>query len=280
MEWRCEWCGKPHEEDDPPCDNCGHGKFEKAVVRQTDLASEAGPEMTLVWVCPDCGREHPKNAPPCSRCGNTKLEQRRQRVDDEELSAPGYLDLVTPRYLAAVSVTLLVATVFVLGFTGVVDIPGFDRGGVPDVDSVPGNATTADDIDLAAVEESYVTTLNERLQQQGTQSLQRSKALDEIATWVNQESIKAQVTDGQGVDGERLRDLVLDECRTIRRDTGQQVLFVNVSGEETPEQVGEQLATRMLENGRFGPADDENVFGVDVHYLNGELRVHQFVCTR
>jgi hypothetical protein len=280
MEWRCEWCGKPHEENDPPCDNCGHGKFEEAVVRQTDLASDDGPETTLVWVCTDCGREHPKNAPPCSRCGNTKLEKQRQRVDDEDLSAPGYLDLVTPRYLAAVSVVLLAAVVFVLGYTGVVDVPGIDQGGVPDVEDVPGNATTAGEIDLAAVEESYVTTLNERLQQQGDQGLQRSTTLDEIATWINQESVKAQSTGRVDIDGERLRDLLFDECRTINSDTAQQVLFVNVTGEETPEQVGERVATRMLENSQFGPADTENTLGVDVHYLDGELYVRQFVCTK
>ena len=70
MEWRCEWCGKPHEENDPPCDACGHGSFERAVV-------PTGPEgdgETLLWICPECGREHVRNNPPCSRCGNMNLE--------------------------------------------------------------------------------------------------------------------------------------------------------------------------------------------------------------
>jgi len=258
MEWRCEWCGKPHEEDDPPCDNCGHGKFEKAVVRQTDLAGEEGPETTLVWVCTDCGREHPKNAPPCSRCGNTKLEKQRQRVDDNDLSAPGYLDLVTPRYLAAVGVTLVVAAVFVLGVAGVVDLPGFGQGGVPDVDAA---------------------SLNERLREQGDGDLERNDRLDEIATWVNQQSIKSQAADGQRVDGDRLGDLLFDECRTVDRDTNQQFLFVDIGENETATAVGERLAARMLENDRFGPTDTENAFGVDVHYLDGQLYVRQFVCT-
>ncbi|MFC7058003.1 hypothetical protein [Halovenus salina] len=86
MEWRCEWCGKPHEEDDPPCDNCGHGQFEKAVVRQTDLSEEGSQEATIVWVCPDCGREHPKHAPPCSRCGNPT-----QRNSANMLTSPNCL---------------------------------------------------------------------------------------------------------------------------------------------------------------------------------------------
>jgi len=85
MEWRCEWCGKPHEEDDPPCDNCGHGSFERAVVRRTDLGG-SDPDTTTVWVCTACGREHTKHAPPCSRCNNADLEQREKRVDESNLT--------------------------------------------------------------------------------------------------------------------------------------------------------------------------------------------------
>jgi ribosomal protein L37AE/L43A len=83
MEWRCEWCGKPHEENDPPCDNCGHGKFEKAVVRQ---GSAGDANSTVVWVCTDCGREHTRHSPPCSRCNNATLERREKTVSDEELT--------------------------------------------------------------------------------------------------------------------------------------------------------------------------------------------------
>jgi len=78
MKWRCEWCGKPHERNDPPCEECGHHSFEKAVV-------PAAPEREgapTVWACTACGREHPRNNPPCSRCGNMALEQREQSVDD------------------------------------------------------------------------------------------------------------------------------------------------------------------------------------------------------
>lgn len=88
MEWRCEWCGKPQEENDPPCDNCGHGKFEKAVVREKSLDSDVN--STVVWVCTACGREHTKNSPPCSRCNNAKLERQRKEITDENLTTlPG-----------------------------------------------------------------------------------------------------------------------------------------------------------------------------------------------
>jgi hypothetical protein len=88
MEWRCEWCGKPHEENDPPCDNCGHGSFEKAVVRGP--AAESGPDSTVVWACTECGREHTKNSPPCSRCNNATLERQRKEITEENLTeVPG-----------------------------------------------------------------------------------------------------------------------------------------------------------------------------------------------
>lgn len=88
MEWRCEWCGKPHDSDDPPCDNCGHGKFEKAIVRQP--AETDGPRSTTVWVCTACGREHTKHSPPCSRCGNATLEREQKVITEEDLTdGPG-----------------------------------------------------------------------------------------------------------------------------------------------------------------------------------------------
>lgn len=79
MEYRCEWCGKPHAEDDPPCDNCGHGSFERAVVPAAPEGDADGP---AVWVCTDCGREHPRNNPPCSRCNGMDFERRTQTFDD------------------------------------------------------------------------------------------------------------------------------------------------------------------------------------------------------
>jgi len=81
MKWRCEWCGKPHEENDPPCGNCGHGTFERAVVQQ---ANEQ--DSTTVWVCTDCGREHTKHSPPCSRCGTATLERREKVITEENLT--------------------------------------------------------------------------------------------------------------------------------------------------------------------------------------------------
>lgn len=85
MEWRCEWCGKPHESDDPPCDNCGNGQFERAV-RPVAPEGEGGP---TVWICTECGRDHPRNNPPCSRCGGMELEKREQTYEEGDAIGPG-----------------------------------------------------------------------------------------------------------------------------------------------------------------------------------------------
>lgn len=279
MEWRCEWCGKPHEENDPPCDNCGHGQFEEAIVRRTDLAGEDGPETTLVWVCTDCGREHPKHAPPCSRCGNTTLEKQEQRVAESELTAPGYLDLMTPRYLAALGLTLAVATVVVLGFVGVLDLPGFDQGGVPEVEGVPGNETAAGSVALDEVEAAYVTAVNQHREDAGDPQLQRSDSLDEIATFYHQEFIRWQLAGGDPPDGETATDLLLEDCRT---DRGTSLEFhdlrISANGTESPSELGEALADELRNDERLSVAGSADAVGVDTHYVDGQLLLGQFVC--
>jgi len=264
MEWRCEWCGKPHEENDPPCDNCGHGKFEKAVVRQTDLG-DGESDPALVWVCTECGREHPKNSPPCSRCGNISLEQRRQEIDEAELSAPGYLDLLTPQYLAAVGVALVLGVVFVLGVTGVVDVPGFGSSGVPAVENVPGNATHSGAVSLAAVEDGFTADLNDRLAAAGEES-QRNGDLDAVARYLNQQSVRAEF----GSDTERrvddsVREVASEACgQTQPSAVGPVVLEQDSGATPSATSLGEGLAEEFL--GTVGsPAVVDGQLGVDVH---------------
>lgn len=111
MKYRCEWCGKPHERNDPPCDNCGHHSFERAVVPKSP---EETPEE-YVWVCPECGRVHPRNSPPCSRCGHMQLEKRSQDyLDPGEVGGGTWQDAVEwwqVGLVLAVVVALLVLVV-------------------------------------------------------------------------------------------------------------------------------------------------------------------------
>ena len=152
MKWRCEWCGKPHEEDDPPCDNCGHGSFEKAIVREPSYETvDTGP--TYVWACPNCDREHVKNSPPCSRCGNPDLEKVEQDYADVErdLETPSWLEVAKP-YAPVFLVAAVVIALFATGIVPLSAIPGLGTPDPPEAPDAPGNGSEAAGIDLEAVE--------------------------------------------------------------------------------------------------------------------------------
>jgi ribosomal protein L40E len=330
MEWRCEWCGKPHAEDDPPCDNCGHGSFERAVVRRTDLAGgdpdtmtvwvctacgrehpkhsppcsrcnngtleqrekrvdesnltdgpnstdtgsgDIGAEETTVWVCTACGREHPKHAPPCSRCGNADLERETRTVSEAETTAPGYRDLVTPRYLAVLVATLALAALLALGATGTVDLPGFPDNSVPSVDNVPGNGTAAGDLSLSEAETAYLGALGDRRAGAGLTRLDRGDRLDEIARYYNQRRVKQVFDRGSVPDDDELRGLLGSDCSPAR--------FVSNSlpvGTDGPDGVGERLADSVGTGSPPMLADADRI-GVDFHSADGTLFVTQVVCS-
>lgn len=73
MEWRCASCGEPHRRNNPPCRECGHLQFERAVVR-------------LEWECDDCGTLADSDRTACERCGGeslTRLHERTAQPDPE-----------------------------------------------------------------------------------------------------------------------------------------------------------------------------------------------------
>ncbi|WP_306058066.1 hypothetical protein [Natronococcus wangiae] len=166
MKWRCTWCGKPHAEDDPPCDACGHNTFEKAVVRRE---GEAPPRTetvdtgtTYVWVCPNCGREHVRYNPPCARCGEHDLEKTEQTYDsvDRDLDVPGWLEVAKP-YVPAFAVIGLVALLFAAGIVSPSILPGIGHPSPPDA---PGDGTEVAGIDLEETE----LLVHERLESERT----------------------------------------------------------------------------------------------------------------
>ncbi|QFU83780.1 hypothetical protein [Natronorubrum aibiense] len=155
MKWRCTWCGKPHAENDPPCENCGHNTFEKAVVREGDEPTVPRTETvdtgtTYVWQCPNCGRQHVKNNPPCSRCGNPDLEKTEQAYDDvdRDLETPSWLEVARP-YAPILLVFGVVVALFATGIIPLSIIPGL---GAPSPPDAPGEGTQAAGIDLEATE--------------------------------------------------------------------------------------------------------------------------------
>jgi hypothetical protein len=271
MDWRCEWCGKPHAENDPPCDNCGHGTFERAVVPVADDGEGVGSKST-VWVCTECGREHTKHTPPCSRCGNEELVRQRQEVDDEELVAPGYLDLVTPRYVLALVGVLAVAAVFVLGLAGVISVPGFGNS-VPGVANVPGNATAADTVSLSDVEAGYLGALNDRRGGDAA-ALSRNDRLDEVAAFVNQRVVKSRYGDGQLPSRERIGELIGGSCeRGATLSTG--------SVRPGPDATAGDITTALIEEGGISTdvRPEATRIGIDTHTApDGTVYLTQIIC--
>lgn len=278
MDWRCEWCGKPHEANDPPCDNCGHGSFEKAVVRQPGEAAD--PDSTTVWVCTECGRTHAKHSPPCSRCGNHELVRERQRVHDDELAAPSYLDLLTPRYALGLLAVLALGAVFVLGLTGTIALPGFGAD-VPTIEDVPGEGETVDGLALSTVEDEYVSGLNERRRGAGGANLTRDDALDDAAQFLTHRSMIDRYTDRTPPDVAGIRDALTTACADAERV---EPAFVTLDGANRTEPFASEraLADALLDErfrGSEPDGDERSVTGVDVHVSpDGTVVLAQLSC--
>jgi len=179
VKWRCPTCGKPHERNDPPCDNCGHHTLERAVVPQPQ-AEESHEQF--VWACSSCGRHHQRNNPPCSRCGGATFEKKPLEYGEIESpgDTPGYLELVGRQELAAVVVVVALVAIGVLGFLGVLQIPGITPQPEPTVEDAPGDPSRLGSVNLSTVEAGILTGIDDR--RDGT-VLQRSTALDEVATY-------------------------------------------------------------------------------------------------
>ncbi|MFC7058002.1 hypothetical protein [Halovenus salina] len=171
--------------------------------------------------------------------------------------------------------TLAVASVVVLGFVGVLDIPGFDQGGIPDVDGVPGNATSAGTVSLADVESAYVATLNDELDAAGGPQLDRSDHLDKVATFYNQRLVKTLLANGSLPADQQVSEFLGEECQR-----GTPITFSDEQlsiDDGTAQELGERLATAVAERG-FEPTQSANAVGVDIHTVDGRLYLGQFVC--
>jgi len=189
MEWRCKWCGKPHEENDPPCDNCGHGRFEKAVV---PMAPDSDDDTTpVVWACTDCGREHQKHSPPCSRCGNAQLEKLDVDYSDlDDVNQTGWLDILDRRYAAGFALAGVLGLLLGLGMIGVIDLPGL--GGPPSPPDAPGENETVSGLSLADMEASFVATINARRGDEGVAQLASGETVGTMATYYNKRLVESR----------------------------------------------------------------------------------------
>ncbi|MFB6164532.1 MAG: hypothetical protein ABEJ31_05185 [Haloarculaceae archaeon] len=292
MKWRCAWCGKPHEANDPPCDNCGHGEFEKAVVPLAPESDADDGETITAWVCADCGHEHPKFTPPCDRCGGQDLE-RREIVYDEEavvsemldeergLGGPSadvsYLEVLDAKLLFGfVAVALLIAVV-AAGMLGYVDVPGIPGPAGP----VPGNATATHGLSLSGVEGAYVTELNARRSANGYDNLTVDSRVTDAATYYNQQRVRATYGDGDAPKPKAVGDRLGDAC------TLGNLTYVSYSvrpGDaqfDSAHDLARTLVAARLHSdgaGQFA-TPPHGLVGVDVHQApDGAINVTQFSC--
>ena len=275
MKWRCTWCGKPHEENDPPCDNCGHNKFEEAVVRdESGGAGETGTVDTgtqYLWICADCGRQHMRNNPPCSRCGSHDLEKTEQDYEDveRELETPSWFEVAKP-YLPAFAVIGIVALLFATGIVPPSILPGI---GPPPMPDAPGNASEASGIDLEAAE----AEIHERLQNERNADARREydDALAAAAEYRNRELVAVQYA-----DAERSRVSLDDfgaECTTdlagarptLETDVDEFDDKSDLATEAAASIAAEEPAA--LEAGYAGD-------GIDVHVVDGTVYVAYLTC--
>ncbi|WP_436911880.1 hypothetical protein [Halosimplex marinum] len=271
--WRCAWCDKPHERNDPPCDNCGHHKFEKAVVPVAP--EDPDHEREPVWVCPECGRVHQKNSPPCSRCGNTTLERTIPDEADyaEELAGTSYLDLLSARYVAGLVLALVAGAVLVLALLGVVTLPGMD--------SVPGSAGEYRGVDLGETEAAFVAELNDRRAEAGLSEYERDENVADAARLYNQGWVSESAGTGSIPSGERLGRALDGACGgEVERITP---LARSFSGDDaaldSPDALGGALVDGYAAEAGGLAGGESELVGVDVHAgPEGRVYATVFVC--
>ncbi|MFB6084537.1 MAG: hypothetical protein ABEJ94_09865 [Halorientalis sp.] len=287
MKWRCEYCGKPQERNDPPCDNCGHSEFEKAVVPMAPEAEDEEAATTHAWICTECGNDHPKHTPPCDRCGNAELERRELGYDEDEIVAEmledssgrtpsadvSYLDVLDARLVVLFLGVAALVVYLALGFLGIVQVPG-----ISPTPPVPGNATAADGLAFAEVESAYVDALNARRSAEGFGNLTADEDLASAAAYINRRVVRARYGDGEPrIDRSEIDSRLGDDCASgyapttysydLRRDTP-----------DTERELARRLVASYARTSAFEESS-EGLIGVDLHAgPDGVLYVTRIVC--
>ncbi|MFC4245709.1 hypothetical protein ACFOZ7_01610 [Natribaculum luteum] len=263
MKWRCTWCGKPHETNDPPCDNCGHGSFERAVVREPDLETvDTGP--AYVWTCTDCGRDHVKNSPPCSRCGNPTLEKREQDYADVErdLETPSWLEVAKP-YAPIIAVLAVVIGLFATGVVPLSMLPGI---GTPTPPDAPGDGEVAAGLDLETVETEIYDRLEDERQTEDAPTRAYDEGLAAFAEYRNRQIVVAHVEDREPDDLPELSDFGTS-CSGDVAIGSSQVVADAPAAYENESELAAAVASGLLENRayRAEALADRDAEAVDVH---------------
>jgi len=236
--WRCTWCGREYDADDPPCDTCGRETFERVEEGGSGSAFEA---ESFVWVCENCGREHVKNATICARCSHSALEKRAADHEElaDELSTESYLSVGWPYVLGAAAVVAVVA----LALTGVLPVPGV--GGPPAPPEAPGEATQAAGLDLRTVEDE----LHERFAAERGGERGRDDGLEALVAYVVRHDVATRYD--PDYDGEP------PDVRAFDPDCGSElagdVVEVSVTPDEFDDEaaLADAVASDLLERSSF-----------------------------
>jgi len=282
MKWRCSWCGEPHDENDPPCDECGNHKLEREM-EQDGTPDDRG--QGHIWACTDCGREHQKHSPPCSRCGNAMLEKRAPQYDDlDELGGTSLRNIVEPKYAAGYLVVAVVVGALALSALGVVSLPAFVGETAPSPPDAPGHADTYAGFSLEDVEAAYVEELNDQRQARDAGSLSTAPALASAATDYNRRWVDAEHGDGTEPVARDAVDRYNPNCGESIGITPYPVPAV-LSTEMIEEASDEAALARELQVGGLGrdslTLDGEyGLVGVDIHVApDDQLYVTVLLCS-
>ena len=255
MTWECGDCGETT--DEPPCDACG---------------SESGNWDRFVWVCTGCGKQQSRHNPPCSRCGTMQFEKRPPdylALDNDELAGPSYLELAKP----ALPILGILALVGVLVFGGVVSVPSplmnAMSGQGPHVSTVPGQADTANGMDLESAESKVHERVNDRREADGLEPLSIRSGLDDLATFENRNRVVDNY-DGGTVHGSS-EDISIGCQRRVTllisssSNTG--TLTPDIDDFESEDELARALVEKVArESGAWMAVEEARYgYGVDVH---------------
>ncbi|ELZ17587.1 hypothetical protein [Natrinema limicola] len=287
MKWRCTWCGKPHAENDPPCDNCGHNTFEKAVVRADETREGQGaaagddtdgepiPSGTVdtgpdyVWACTNCGREHVRNSPPCSRCGNPDLEKVEQTYEglERDLETSSWLAVAKP-YLPVLAVIGIVIALFATGIIPPSILPGIGPPSPPDA---PGEGSEAAGIDLEATERA----VHDRLEADRNQSESRTydAGLADYAEYMNRAFVVVEYEESRPEPVE-----ASDFGTNCQREpyAGRLPGTLSIADYDDEAALADDVVTALSEETGDSDFDRE---GLDLHVVDGSVYVFYAACS-
>lgn len=274
MKWRCTWCGKPHESNDPPCDSCGHGQFEEAIVREREFETvDTGTQY--LWVCANCGRQHVKNNPPCSRCGSYGLEKTEQTDDEfaDELDVPSWLEVARP-YAPLVLVGVAIVALFA---TGVLPLSLLlPEDGPPAPPDAPGDGSVAAGIDLEEVEREVHERLDAERRNRDAAERTYDDGVAGIAEYANRQNV-VEYYEGTRPDDPDWNAFE-PSCSGRSIVPGSLEPFGDVEEYDDEATLADDVANRLVSEHERLVVDDHESEGLDVHVVDGRIFVLYAAC--